>query len=509
MEGGSGGSRNDTRASTPTTPKAQSTSQNPDTQPPAGYPPPAVPLHAPYHPTQQPDPRLNPQSAPPGGYSQFNPWRRSWIRLPSPTCATSRVPSRYQQHTYPATRESSAALSESGLSYEGSTTGSMSETETTATTATPARPNKRRRLAEPLAQSSKEEGTSTRATHNIPDKMVLERLQLQYAQISDRLDHLSANLAAPAAQAQPLTRSEEMLQQVLKGYQETNAILREGLRAQSDQAGPDVNVKAEVGGEPMDIDPAQPLLQVEVKKAPICRTTASKAVARIVREYFNEIFKGNVEDRAAVRGFRASEGPSCTIDDFKLDLQGPPGAEWNISAKKVFLRGLMDAKANDLSQYKPSAKVLERLFVSNFKNARAKLKWQQMSEPQREITKQAHRRAERKRWLYFRRMKAADRFEDTKRHVPMIAAYGWEGMSTDESDHENGTGGPDYAVLNKKWRNPNAAACLQTLDALHRDSRFKKNRRVTAGAHPHERSLSHKMSTSRPVPRLPSGLYDP
>ncbi|RXW11653.1 hypothetical protein EST38_g14202 [Candolleomyces aberdarensis] len=69
----------------------------------------------------------------------------------------------------------------------------------------------------------------------------------------------------------------------------------------------------------------------------------------------------------------------------------------------------------------------------------------------------------------------------------MIAAYGWEGMSTDESDHNNGSSGPKYLALTKKWRNPNATMCLRTLDALHRDSHFK----------------------SAPAPKLPSGLYDP
>ncbi|KAJ2927300.1 hypothetical protein H1R20_g9793, partial [Candolleomyces eurysporus] len=306
-----------------------------------------------------------------------------------------------------------------------------------------------------------------------------------------------------------LKATEEMLQQVIKGYQETNVILREGLRAHSGQAAPPV--KPENQGEQMDVDPTRtlPVLPLDVKRAPVSRSKASKAVARIVRDYFNDTFKGNEEDRAAVRGYKSSEGPPCTIDNFKLDLQGPPCGPWNKHAKKVFLKGLLETKAHELSNYKPSTKVLENLFVSNFKNARAKLKWQLMSEPQQELTKQAHRRTERKRWLYFCRLQAAERFKDTRCHAPMIAAYGWEGMSTDDSDHDNGSGEPDYGVLKKKWRHPDVSACLKTLDCLHRDSRFKKNRRVTAGAHPHRRSLCSKFSTSPPVPRLPSGLYDP
>ncbi|KAJ2921441.1 hypothetical protein H1R20_g15654, partial [Candolleomyces eurysporus] len=425
MEGGSG---DDTRASTPTTPKIQVRSQVPNAQPLAGYPQPDNPFYAPYHLAQHPNPQPS-NGAHPGGYSHYYPGTPPGYGYPVPQgppsvygpgyYAFAPQGYRYQhpplapQHMSAPTRELSAALSESE-SYGGSTTETASETASTATGATHTRPNKRRRAAEPPVPLPTGEG----------DRMILERLQTQYGQISDRLDSITANLATPAPQTQSLIHSEEMLQQVIRGYQETNTILREGLRAHSGQPAP--AVKAEV-------------LPLDVKRAPVPRSKASKAVARIVRDYFNNTFKGHEEDCAAVRGYKASEGPPCTIDNFKLDLQGPPCGPWNKHAKKVFLKGLLETKADELSNYKPSTKVLENLFVSNFKNARAKLKWQLMSEPQQELIKQAHRRTERKRWLYFRRLQAAERFEDTRHHAPMIAAYGWEGMSTDESDHDNGS----------------------------------------------------------------------
>ncbi|KAJ2911873.1 hypothetical protein MD484_g8539, partial [Candolleomyces efflorescens] len=449
--------------------------------PPLPQPPANLPQPSPYSPQHPPQPQYAPQF-------QFLP-----------------------QNTVRQQREPSAAPSES--EYEASNSETGSQAESVATGTIHARPNKRRRAAELTAGQwggggPSMAGPSTRAAHEIPDKMVLECLQTQYAQISDKLERITANMGTPAPQAaHPLLQSEEVLQQVIKGYQETNAILREGLRLQSAQAEAEVKVE---GQEQMDVDPTGSFpLPGTVKRAPEQRSKASKAVARIVREYFKDVFKGNEEDRAVVRGYKPNEGPPCTIENFRLDLHGPPCGVWNKAARKVFIKGLLETKAEALSSYKPTTKTLENLFVSNFKNARAKLKWARMPEPRQELIKQAHRQTERKRWLYFRRLQAAERFEDTRRHIPMIAAYGWEGMSTDESDHENDTGGPDYGVLNKPWRHPNASACLRTLDCLHRDSRFKKNRRVTAGAHPHQRSLCNKLSLSPAVPKLPSALYDP
>jgi hypothetical protein len=111
--------------------------------------------------------------------------------------------------------------------------------------------------------------------------------------------------------------------------------------------------------------------------------------------------------------------------------------------------------------------------------------------------------------LYYRRIRAAKCFEETRRHLPMIGLYGIDGMSTDESDHENGTGRPLYQILSKPWRNPLATPTLRTLDALQRDMRFRPVRRAGPGAQPHNRAISSGISGRAPVPGLPSDFYHP
>ncbi|KAF6755594.1 hypothetical protein DFP72DRAFT_811284, partial [Ephemerocybe angulata] len=204
-----------------------------------------------------------------------------------------------------------------------------------------------------------------------------------------------------------------------------------------------------------------------------------------------------------------ADGPCCTIGDFRLDLTKPPADKWNSSAKKVFTLAFLDRDDPELAALKPTKEDVGRLFVSNFRATRSKMLWAQLEPADKEEEKQVRRRQERKRWLYFRRVRAAERSQKTNRHLGLLGALGIDGMSTDASDHNTGTGRPIFRIMNKLWRHPNATGCLRTLDGLHRDSRFRPLRRNTQGAHPHDRILSSLPSTSPPVPGLPSGLYNP
>lgn len=90
----------------------------------------------------------------------------------------------------------------------------------------------------------------------------------------------------------------------------------------------------------------------------------------------------------------------------------------------------------------------------------------------------------------------------------MIRDFGPDGMSEDGSNHDNGTGRPSYDILDHSWRNPYAASCLRTVDALHRDNKFRPIRRVGPGAHPHNRIHSMLKSTKPPVTNLRASYYD-
>ncbi|KAF6745572.1 hypothetical protein DFP72DRAFT_824266, partial [Ephemerocybe angulata] len=220
--------------------------------------------------------------------------------------------------------------------------------------------------------------------------------------------------------------------------------------------------------------------------------------------------------------WEAANGPCCTIENFRLDMTKPPGDAWNVSAKKVFLASFLNRDDPGLELLKPTKADISRLFISNFRRTRSNARWVALHPDEREVEKRHRRRRERKRWpclcdachltasqLFYRRVTSASRFEETKRHLALLSAYGPDGMSTDASDHDNFTGRPIFRILNPIWRHTDAAKCLRTLDALHRDSRFRPVRRNTQGAHPHDRILSSIPSTSAPVRELPSALYNP
>lgn len=97
---------------------------------------------------------------------------------------------------------------------------------------------------------------------------------------------------------------------------------------------------------------------------------------------------------------------------------------------------------------------------------------------------------------------------ELRHHVAMLTYLGVDGMSSDESDHENGLS--QYRILVKPWRNPALAPWLRIFDALHRRSRFRPVARATKGAQPHLRVVSSKQDTSRAaVPQLPRNAYSP
>ncbi|KAJ2912707.1 hypothetical protein MD484_g7704, partial [Candolleomyces efflorescens] len=416
----------------------------------------------------------------------------------------------YQSAVVPST---SAQPQPSGSrSTVGSTSdaesGATTETESATTNATTRK--KRRLVGGDNADVKGKKPEQSYNNHPIPDPVLLQNLQTQFIQITERLDNISSNMRVLESQPQSLPVSVDVMQQLLQGFKENTEILREGFRLQGAQNGP--NGESGGGNENMDVDPsisASSLSKIEIKMAPVTRTDESKSVARIVRDFFKSLLKGHIGTNNDWQP--TAETPACTIEDFRLDFEKPPNAPWNKSAKKTFLEALMAREANRLAAYQPPPEYLARLYVSNFRNARAKFKWELKAKAEQDAHRELHRRNERKRWLYYRRIQAAKRFNDTKRHLPMIAAYGWEGMSTDESDHDNGTGGPSYCIRPKKWRHPNADQCLRTLDSLHWDSRFRQDRCVTPGAHPHQRNLCGRSepSTRGAIRKLPTGLYNP
>ena len=80
-------------------------------------------------------------------------------------------------------------------------------------------------------------------------------------------------------------------------------------------------------------------------------------------------------------------------------------------------------------------------------------------------------------------------------------------MSSDESDHEAGSGEATYLITKKPWRANQVTAWLRALDALHLRARYQRHWRATAGAWPHLRQISEKQSERAPVEGLACNFY--
>ncbi|OBZ66078.1 hypothetical protein A0H81_13919 [Grifola frondosa] len=119
--------------------------------------------------------------------------------------------------------------------------------------------------------------------------------------------------------------------------------------------------------------------------------------------------------------------------------------------------------------------------------------------------KRAAKRAERKRNLFYRRFEVAANHTDLQRHLGILQDLGVDGMSSDESEHENGV--IQYRVLIKSWRNPVLTPWLRTFDAAYRKDRLGPSQ-STRGAHPHLRLASQKVDLRAPVIRLPFNAYN-
>ncbi|TEB21183.1 hypothetical protein FA13DRAFT_1585501, partial [Coprinellus micaceus] len=198
-----------------------------------------------------------------------------------------------------------------------------------------------------------------------------------------------------------------------------------------------------------------------------------------------------------------SRGRACTIDHFTPDFQSSTNSPFNESVAKVFVEHIMTSDIPEAAS--ASEKDILDLYLARFRSVRKQQRLD-LDPAEYERRLQMNRRRERKKWLYYRRVEAAESFEDTKHLVPVLQALGVDGMSTDESDHGR-AGHTQYRVRHKVWRSPAADGCFKTLDALHRHRRFRPVRRATGGAQVHQRLSSNLLSDRPPVPYLPSSAY--
>ncbi|RXW14916.1 hypothetical protein EST38_g10943 [Candolleomyces aberdarensis] len=331
------------------------------------------------------------------------------------------------------------------------------------------------------APKGKHTSDAVKDAHEIPNK-ALETLGHRFCKLEENIQQVTQVLlhAAESISRTPLGIEDQKVLLVLECMKETNDLLRKGLPtnlAGSSSAG---GGDGTTGNDVVMGNPSPFALPKSPKLNPRKRAGDRTLLARLVRDFFNDNYKGhkNASD------WNPDTDPPCSIEDFFLDMTKPPAWKWNHAAGGVFVEAFL--QRDD-----------PRLSIGTEDN------------PDHKEFNRKKRRSERKRCLFYRRLQAADRLEDTKRHLPLLLALGKDGMSSDESDHKNGSGRPLYLATNKKWRHPQATACLRAFDAIHRDKRFKPVRNISSGAQVHERRLTFTASKRPPVRGLPTAFYDP
>lgn len=97
-----------------------------------------------------------------------------------------------------------------------------------------------------------------------------------------------------------------------------------------------------------------------------------------------------------VKAFTGENGHCCTIENFRVDLEGTPRSLWNASAAMVFAKAfvkLPDAPSRDV-------KLVAKAFSSHFVGLRlAYLKWKNAGTAQLIEQQKAHRRRQRKAYV--------------------------------------------------------------------------------------------------------------
>ncbi|OBZ73045.1 hypothetical protein A0H81_07122 [Grifola frondosa] len=250
-----------------------------------------------------------------------------------------------------------------------------------------------------------------------------------------------------------------------------------------------------------DTIPSSPMFR-EPRKAriiPARRSGDSLALARDVqqharflmnRENWNSPFDpAFLAAEAEVLAFDPSRGYCCTADHFRPDLGSPPGTPWNKSIAKVFVKSFMEEEIYSCT----NSDEVEVAFRTHLKHLRKMLA--RAGQRENETS------------LFYRQIEVAANHSELRRHLDILQTLGVDGISSDESDHENGVA--QYRVLVKPWRNPMLTPWLRTFDTAYRRDRLNGGNQTTRGAQPHLRLASQKLDYSRPaVPRLPYNAYE-
>ncbi|EIW54269.1 uncharacterized protein TRAVEDRAFT_132465 [Trametes versicolor FP-101664 SS1] len=206
-----------------------------------------------------------------------------------------------------------------------------------------------------------------------------------------------------------------------------------------------------------------------------------------------------------VARFDGTGNHCCDKDHFKIDISQGALNKWNKSASMVFARAFVDSGRFDCENVEEVAAA----FTTHVRTLRKNYREQQLSADARHQLQSKANREQRKITvcvappLFFRRRHVAMKYPQLAPHLPMLEQLGVDGMSSDESDSQNGV--KYYRILRKSWRPERVTLWVRGFDAVEAISRPSNAR----GNQPRKRMQSTKVDDSRDaVKGLPRNAYD-
>lgn len=246
------------------------------------------------------------------------------------------------------------------------------------------------------------------------------------------------------------------------------------------------------------------------------RPQADLILQRAVRKHWAKLMEGWAPAaEGMVASYRLEQGPACTETSFVPDFVAKCKSDWNISVVEVFTASFLasgdpviPAESDDNFKY-----AVMKAAGSRLKSWRKAAKLKTLPADVQRGHRKKKRHSERKRNMFLRRFNAAVTHEECHPHLPILDALGPAGMSSDDSDHTDEAGVPQYRIKSRPWRNPELTPFLRVLDGVHRHDRFQdtsEDRTAGAGAQPHIRNMLPgplAESTTRPPVGLPRPVY--
>ncbi|KAF4572417.1 hypothetical protein EYR36_006921 [Pleurotus pulmonarius] len=146
-------------------------------------------------------------------------------------------------------------------------------------------------------------------------------------------------------------------------------------------------------------------------------------------------------------------GDCCTVEDFRIDLIGPPRSLWNTSAANVFVQAFEAFTGVELDR-----QMVRTAFFTRLKTLKQEYKLSKKSKREQQSSVIQKRRKMRKRTLFIQRHDTVLHDHRLHKHISLLDRLGVDGMSSDESDGEEcmgsevHTAAPRFRVRRPVWR---------------------------------------------------------